>query len=232
MNPININDLRHLYFKYREYLIHSGVILVCIILFIVVIIPQIKNLVQAIQNAEKNQKGIEILKNNVNFFSNLNDEKLDSEVKIVTSSLPAEKDFILILRSLSNVSSKARVSLGDFNFKIGELSTKSAQTTQKPSLSLSIILNGDARDTSRFLNELAKTLPLSEVTDIQVGSNQSTLNVHFYYKPFSKVVFDNEMPVSQRSKKNQEVMGLLSSWYNKVNFTPIVEESSSSGELK
>lgn len=211
---------------------HTGVILACIILFIIVIIPQIKNLVITIQKASKNQKELEVLKNNVNFFSGLNDSEQDLEVKIVTSSLPSEKDFVSVLRSLSDVSSKSRVSLGDFNFKIGELSTKSAQTTAKPSIALSVIINGDALDASRFLNELAKSLPISEVTDVQTGITQSTLNVRFYYKPFTPIVFNNEVQVRERSKKSREVMALLSSWYNRANLMPVIEESSSSAELE
>lgn len=201
-----------LYQRYREYIVPVATLFVCAALIVGVVIPQIQEFVETQNHVKEIQGQIAVLKNNVQFLTSLDDSALDSKMGIASSALPAEKDFAGILNAITTASARSGVSLGDFSFAVGELSTKSAQVTPQPSIQVALTVSGSVLSTQRFIQELSKTMPLSEVLNAAISGNSSTLTTVFYYRVFPPIKFDERTPLSGLSQSEEQLLNKLASW--------------------
>jgi hypothetical protein len=140
------------------------------------------------------------------------------------------------MNSISFVSAKTGVSVGDFEFSVGNLSNAAAGVISYPSISIDVNLVGSTQAIMQFITELYKTAPASEVTNIKIGGHAGSITVLFYYKTFSLQNVDQTVPIVALSAKDTQLIKDVSTWNNVasgqiVSFTPSVptETASSSG---
>jgi len=209
---LNQSTIKILYTRYKEFILPLAIIFICAFLFLKFIIPQIKELRLERSQAQAARERIAVLKENLNILLKMDEGDQNLGFQIASSALPTEKDFVGILNAISTASYKANVPIGDFTFQVGELSTKSAQTKFLPSLSLVLNIQSGQGGIKRFLSELSETLPLSEVEDVQSGSNLSTITINFYYKPLSFKQFNYDIPLKPLSSQNSALLNKISSW--------------------
>jgi len=223
-----------LYRRYKEYLLPVGVILVCILLFLLVIIPQFQNFLDTQGQAKSEANKLIILKNNLNLLTNMDESQLDSQLQIVSVALPPNKDFEGILNGISVAANRAGVFLGDYEFQVGDITKPSLNAQSFPSLQLSLTINGGVSGITKFMAEIYKTVPLSEITGVKVTSTTSEITILFYYKPFPPLGFNDSTPINSVSSQGLSTISNLSSWNNAVKISqPVLQESpaSSSGEI-
>lgn len=141
-----------------------------------------------------------------------------TDLKVVSSALPSEKEFDSVLYAISTAANNATVSIDDFTFQVGKLSTASAEATavqqqqENPSLKVTLGVKGDINQTKMFITELSKKLPLSETVDIKLDKKSSALSVFFFYKPFSFISYDMAVPLKERSYKDKQLLKEISAW--------------------
>ena len=201
-----------LYERYREYIVPFAVIFACLVLIVRIIIPQVQDFIATVNTVKELQGQILVLKNNVQFLTGLDDSTLDSQIRIASSALPVEKDFAGILNAISLASARSGASLGDFSFAVGELSTMSAQLAPQPSIQVALTVSGDVFLAQRFIQELSKTVPLSEVLNVAVSGRSASLTTVFYYRVFPPIQFDASMQLSDLSQNEEQLLNKLSSW--------------------
>lgn len=206
------STLRLLYYQYKEYTSPLLITALGIVLLIVLVIPQTGSFF-AMKNEENVQrKKVGVLKSNASFLTNLSDATLDTQFVSVSKALPAEKDFAGILNALSSSASIANVGLGDFAFEVGDLSTKSAELSQRSSLEVTLNLTADVEGTKRFLRELLERLPLSEIVSVHLTARSAIVKTVFYYKPFVPRKFDSSSSIEGLSSPEKKLLQEISSW--------------------
>jgi len=222
-----------LYRRYKEYLLPVGVIFVCILLFLFVIIPQFQNFLDTQQQAKVESSKLAILKNNLNLLTNMDESQMDSQLQIVSGALPSNKDFEAILNGISVAANKSGVFLGDYEFQVGDITKPSLNIQSYPSLQLSLTINGGVSGVTRFMTELYKTVPLSEITSVKVSNITSEITALFYYKPFPPLGFNSSMPINPISQQGLSTIANFSSWNNVTRVSQTVSQpapASSSAE--
>lgn len=194
------NTFLHLYIRHKSVFISLSIIVVCFFLFLFFILPQLQSFLslseQTRQLSLRNQK----IQQNITFLQNLNKQDLSSKLTLAKGALPSEKDYAGIILAISSAASTASVSVDDFGFAVGDLSTPSGNVSSSPSIPIVLNIGGGFDGARRFLSALSKTTPLSEVTLVQQSGNASTITVFFYYKPFVKPPFVEDVllkPFSQ-----------------------------------
>lgn len=202
-----------LYYRYKPYLISLIIAFVCLLVFLQVIIPQVQDLASIDKESQLIREKINTLKKNTNYLSSLDESDLDSKLKVVSSALPPEKDFAAIIGAIGKAANESSVSVDDYSFQVGELSTKSASFSTKPSIAITLRITGGLDGCQRFLKELNKSLPLSEVASVQLGGDSCSITTMFYFKPFSPLIFNNEVVLPPFAQKEQALIAKLSLWY-------------------
>ncbi len=226
---VDINSAKLIYNRYKEFVVPVIVIIVSFFIFISVVMPQIKDLGRRKAESKDASAKLSILKKNLDLLSGINESTMDSQLQTVTSALPLNKDFGSVLDRVSAASGKAGVSLGNFAFQVGDLSKTTTDNTGFPSLKLDLNVEGNVRAISNFINELDKSLPLSEVTSVEISNNLSRLTVIFYYKPF---ISGSNSTTSMISPFTQQTLSLIDkiSTFNNSLSSPIPSLPSSSGK--
>jgi hypothetical protein len=174
-------SLKFILNRNKSYVFSALIILVSIFLFFQFVVPEFNSMLKSKQEADDLTAKLEMLKTNLNVLTNVNQDKLDSQYNTLTSALPVEKDVIKILNSIYAVAQKTGVSLGNFSFKIGNISKPEAADNSL--VTLSVPINSGAEAANSFIKTLSKTIPLSEIDSIKTTDEISTITLSFYYKP-------------------------------------------------
>lgn len=211
MNEKINEDLKSLKFilnKNKPYIVSVIIILVSIMLFFQFVIPQINMLLAIRKEAQESSLKLEILKENLTVLTNINENVLDSQLRLLSAALPLNKDFIGILNSVYSSAQKTGVSLGSFSFKVGDLA-QSENGEIFPVVKLSVPINASVAAISGFAETLSKTLPLSEAYSIKVGGVSSTISLSFYYKPLGISTYNQGVRISPISQKGLTLLNQL-----------------------
>lgn len=210
---VTVNQMvfRNLYFRYRDFVTPLATILVCLLLFWFVVIPQMQSWLQMRDNLATDSQDLQVMHQNLSLLTSLDDAKLNQMLTVTTTALPAEKDFAGIISSIQNAAALSGANLGDYSFQLGDLSglDQNGKPSQTP-LQLNVVLKGSVSDAQRFALQLKKQLPLSDTISIAVSSNQSiTVTVVFYYASIPKIVFQDSRPLPVLGSSDTQLLQAL-----------------------
>lgn len=210
---IELNALKLLYNHYKEFIIPFFVILASILLFGRITLPAFIDLFDVIEEQKLATQRLDNVRNKISLLKSIDDSTLDLQLAIVARALPIEKDFSGVLYAISDASSKAGISVGDFKLEVGSLS-KLEDTGKFLTYDLNLTLNGDIGARNDFIDRIRRALPLSEVTNISIRQDASTVRIHFYYKPVSvsQLTRDDTLPLSIVSAKGLSLIKQLSTF--------------------
>lgn len=211
-------SLKFILDRNKQYIFPSFIILVCIIMFFKLLIPQFKSFLLTNQEAKSASLKLQILKENLNVLNSIDENSLEYQVGILKRSLPVEKDYSGILNSIYFAAQKSGVNLGNFSLQIGDLS-RSENNEKVPTIRVSLPINNGAFQVSNFVQIISQTVPLSDVSFIKIGEAGSSVDVVFYYKPLDSAQssIENIMPISQ---KGLELINKLSNFENVSSKSP------------
>lgn len=207
----DLKSLKFIFDRNKPYALASIIIFACIILFFQFLIPQFNTLLTARKQAKEASLTLALLKENLNVLTNSNENSLDSQLKVLNLALPFNKDFTGILSSIYYASQKTGVSLGAFSLQIGGLS-EDKNNDKFSTISLSIPVNSNIAGVNGFVENISKSLPLSEVTLVKIGETISTVNLAFYYKPLGVVNSVQSVRVNPVSQKGLSLINELTSF--------------------
>lgn len=213
---LNQNTIRILYFKNKEFILPSLVIFISLFLFLKVLIPELREVLSMFDREKAYREKLSTMKNNYNFILNLDNSDLDSQVKVVSSALPLEKDYVGIISAISQTAASSNVLVEDFGFEVGGLSTESTNLIKpNPSIKINLVLKGGQENTKQFLKNLSEQFPLSEVSSVQINDEASNISTDFYYRSFASMKFQEDMPIAKLSGEKEAVLDRLSAWNEK-----------------
>ncbi|HYM64972.1 MAG TPA: hypothetical protein VES68_00585 [Candidatus Sulfotelmatobacter sp.] len=231
---LNADSTKSFFREYRDFIFPSIVILGSFLVLFLVVIPQLNQYFDSSKKLSDETQKLNLLKNNYNFLSNLDENKTNADLKILSKVLPPNKDFTGILNAISLVSSKTNVSIGNFSFSLGDLSKVYQEgNLTAPSIKIEVNLGGNAQSIVKFMNELNKTAPLSQTSIIKGSGELYLLTISFYYKPFPPQNISDDEAVAPLSSQNNSFLKDIYSWNNTsdqdaFSFLPAVNTSTSS----
>lgn len=211
---IDLLTFKTLYSDYKPYLIPVFTILSCVLIFLIFILPQANEFFRSRQIVATELEKLNTLRGSLNTLQGTSDEELDDRVGILTSALPAEKNFEAVLNALSYSANVSGVILGDFDFSVGSITDAPEAIQEFPFLDIELNLAGGVESISAFLDTLSKTLPISRVTKIAISQNDSTVNIAFYYKPLPNVSFNENTVISPVTKEGENILNELEEYVN------------------
>lgn len=227
MNPnVKMNfdqsEYKILYMKYKAYLLPFFVVVISIILFIQFIIPQMNEYNERKQQEKALVQKIALLKDNLTYLSSLDGSTLDSNLRLVEEAYPRKKDYVGIIKAISRGSAMTGVTVGDYGFSVGDLSTNSAQVIDRPTISINLTALATLSKTKEFLKNFSTLFPLSEFINVNSSGTNAAFALIFFYKPFFVAEQNVSEPVSELTKDEEELIGKLQSYSVSVLSTPVI----------
>ncbi len=213
----SLDSLRILYFRYKETPYYSiSIFLLCLLIGIVlifrVIIPQFESWFSINTEVESTRARIKILEDNIRLLGTLDDASLSKTITITSDALPFDKSFTGIVDALSSAANDASVSISDYGFNLGELSTPSAQLNQFYKVPIRITVYGDIPTAKIFIQKLNEKIPLSEVESWDGSKGGSNISLLFYYKGFPNILLNDLAPLQPISVDQQALLEKLQAW--------------------
>lgn len=210
---VDLKSFKFILNKNKLYIFPIIIMLVSVILFFQFVIPQFRALLNARKEARELSLRLGAIRKNIDTLKNINEETLDSQLRILNLALPLNKDSIGILNSIYFTAQRTGVGLGSFSFRIGDIS-KSENNDNFPVVKLSLPINADIRAINSFVETINKTLPLSEVYFVKAGNVSSTIGLSFYYKPLGASNYSQDVGVNPISQKGLALIDQLSEFEN------------------
>lgn len=206
------NTLRLLLLQHKDYLLPFGIIFAAIGLFFVLIIPQFKEYGQMRADEALTAKRIKAIHENSIFLAKIDQNTLDSQFQSVSAALPIEKDFAAILNTIARTSEKSGVSVNDFAFNVGEVSTPSAKSNTRAFLQVDLTLKGGVPDMEKFLDALTTSLPVSEALSVRASSGLIGIKKVYYYKPYARLPYSDDVVLHPLTASQQTILNQIASW--------------------
>ena len=151
---LNAEILKTIYEENKEFLLPIGVIFTSILLLIFFIFPEFNGYFQKREAVLMEQEKLNNLKESLSAISSIDDSILSQDLEIVSRALPPNKDFAAILNAISQAASVTGVSLGDFEFQIGDITKTNTTPASTPSIKISLNITADTLSTVAFLKKL------------------------------------------------------------------------------
>lgn len=215
------NNARFIYYSYKDspyfqVLIVTVILLISFFLIGNILIPQTENWFSIRDETLATKQRIHIIKSNIAAISSQNKNKLEENRSAVIRALPVEKDFGSIVNAIAQSSAKSRVSINDFTFGLGSISTPSASKAlplnSLDTTTLTLSLKGDIDAVTTFIKELEKKLPLSEVESVDTSEGTINVLIVFYSKPYRPTKIFPDKPISLISPQNHSLVDTLARW--------------------
>ncbi len=197
---IGKKDLRYYYYRFRDSEYYSIVlvgftVVVCLFLIAQVIIPQLTNWFSIRQEIIATRERIAALQTNINFMNTVDRNALDTQLLTASAALPPEKDFGAMVDVISNAAVTSGVSLNDFSFQVGNVAS-SARVFSDPrykdlaSIRITLVVLGQIDGVKRFIQSVEKSIPISEVVNIDGSGQTVSVSMQFYQKSYPKLTLD------------------------------------------
>lgn len=233
-------SFRYYYYKFKDSTYYSisvilVTIVVCVLLTLQFILPLVDRWFSIRNEVIATRERITIIEDNIGYMNTLNRNQLNSSIDIASLSLPPERNFKRILDALNTAAFRTNVTLQDFDFHVGKVSSLSSSGSSNPELkgvsnvTLIVVVNNTVDETRKFINEIAKTLPLSEVVSVNGSSGAITITLNFYQKDLPKHTLKDDKPIPHVVEANATVLSKLASWRVPTrNISPVAVGSSPS----
>jgi hypothetical protein len=219
--------LLELYDYYRDALLPIGVIVLCILLTILILIPQLLSSFGNRAQYELEKNKLQVLKDNLSYISALDSSGLEKDLTSSSLAIPPHPNFDSIIASIYYAAASSGMGVGQFQFSVAEKPT--AETL--PTIQIILKSTSGVEDTIAFIKDLYKTFPASSISSLRIGEKIKESSILFYYKPFVTKIEDNSMPIPKISSQDQEILKELSSWKKPETALAPAASSTSSGEL-
>lgn len=222
---VDINVLRILYYRYREFILPIIVTFVCWVIFFQFGFPQIQTFLTEKDQISTSEQTLAVMSQNYNTVASFPDMSLQSLLDTANQALPSTKDFVGILTAISNAAGIAGVTVNDYSFNVGDLSS-AAPVVAGPgqTITIGLSINGNLDKTKQFIQALSNQLPLSEVTSLTVEANSLTsINARFYYQPIPPLALNAMVPIQMLSATQKQLLGKLSK--NTIGVSPVGSQS-------
>lgn len=211
-NFINDSNLRIVYYRYKLFLYPVGIIVICLFIFFQFIIPQFQQFFILQTEITDNTQKLNLMKQNLDSLSLIDENSLNTKLRIVTSAVPAAKDYIGILSSISNAANSSGISISDYSFQVGDLN---ASTSTDPTVPLTFTLTGKIEQVESFLVALKKQIPLSTIKELSITDPTTTqITMQFYAKPFASISVDDTQTLRPLSPNEEDTINQISGYLN------------------
>lgn len=171
------------------------------------------------------------LKAKLNYLNSIDQAQYITDIKFLTSVIPASKKPWLTLAEMNLAASRSGISVADFFGTIGDIKEASeAATGAIPELYIeSQVKVSDFQMLRKFYDELAKFRPLVKVLSLDWDAQSVEMNIDVSYAPWPKLVADPEGVVSENKEARMALMEKLQGF---EDIDPLVEYAASgSGNL-
>jgi len=186
-----------------------------------VFMPKFKEYQEIKKEIEAQNQRITVLARKLNDLSSLSEKELEDNVDLSLKSVPAEKDFYVVVKNIKNIFGQEGILLSTFQFTVGEISTQSAKkaASDLPEFfGVSLSFSGPVDKTERAISRLENSLPLLSIDLLkltseyssssgQLGNYTGSMNLKSYFALLPKTLgaIDKELPkISSPQKKQLE----------------------------
>lgn len=205
-------------FRYSFYFPIAMPIFISVIgafVFILFILPQITNWFSVQEEVDATQARINMMRQNSRKLESLNRLDVDRDFVVVTEALPSEKNFMGILNAINQAALNSNVSLSDYEFSLGTVSSikknKEVSIVSTP-ININISIDGNVDDVNNFMFEIEKKLPIAEIKTINFSNNSGEILLVFYVKPQSNLDINYSDPIESYTQDERSVIQNIYQW--------------------
>lgn len=207
---ISKDSLTGLYYEYKELVVPVFAIVVSVLLIFIFILPQVLSFPEGKTQVDAEMEKLNKIKESEKILSTVNVDLLNSQVEIAAKTLPQTKQFENVLNAISSAANISSTQIDSYNYK--DTSVTENSTEKFSSLFFDISIFGDPDQIVNFINQLYKTFPLSDVTNITSSEGLSSVTVLFYYNPFTNAEIGDRTLVRSMSDREKKVLDEISKW--------------------
>lgn len=193
-----------LYQKYELFVLPGFSAVVCLVLIIMVIIPNVSAFLSTNSKISSLSARNTALSTKAKALEQVDTQTVKNNIQTALLALPNDKDVPNALNQLLFLVNNNALSLTGISFSPGQPAAAGASSYQ-----IKMDVTGDLIHLRNFVNSLKDSIPLIkpdsiEITGIKFSDVQSTIAVAIYFQPDQKNIGDIEKPLPVITQKDLE----------------------------
>lgn len=210
---MNTQIAKTLYLKYRLIIVPIVVALSGLVLIVLVIYPQLHNLISQSSLYDKTQEKSKVLEVKAMELNTIDETDLKKKLNLALVALPEEKDYLEIVNVLQTLTAKSGFSITSLQFgQTGELEKSSIGKAY----GVKLMITGPKVAFDTFLNSIEKSYRAMrvgnlEITSSKIGSGaiEASLTINIFYAPLPTNIGSVESPLPRLSDKDETLINNL-----------------------
>jgi hypothetical protein len=189
-----------------------------IVLILGIILPQVQGITVEIEKNSNKTNEVRELQASLSALNAVSPERLKSDVEVLTTALPTNKEVISVFSSIISLATQAGVQVRGFTIQVGEVyDTKEGEDTEDLSSktsfpSMNVILSltsSNQRQVITFTEELYKSFPIAKINSVASQEGSSSLEISFYYRPYDLERLQNTKEVPAYTNETLQLLEQL-----------------------
>lgn len=165
----------------NSYVIIGFLFLLLIILTVTIVLPVFNKTLETYNGLGSKQSRLDKLIGKAAELEGLNEKELFDREVLSSQALPSEKNIVFLMRTISNVSMNSGIFTGGLTLKPGSVATPSGDSLQK--LKFEVTVSGGLDKSIAFAKSIEETMPLINITSVDIGSEGVFKLETFFYSP-------------------------------------------------
>lgn len=201
-----------LFGKYRAFIWPVASILIALLLFIFVIIPQIITLIHTNEVLNQTSGRINALNNKAAALSQINTTNYTNSLNVALAALPTERDLPAAISQIQSLLGKYNLQLEDTSFSGSAIDASKSTTAQSFQIKLDVL--GDLGGVKSFANGLKTTPEIIKLTGIDLSGSrgglvQATITLMVYYQLSTPLSENVEQPLTPLTQDDIQLLTQL-----------------------
>lgn len=223
--------------KWQLFILPLTVIALVVVLFFLIIIPNLKKANTLRKEIKSENILLEKLTTKAAALEGIDEASLKEKLNISLDAILDNKDVMRLVSLFKSIAQDKQVFIESLNVSPGEITSEAASSkkTDLGTLKFNIKILGDWKRILEFFGTIEEIVPLTNITSIKINNSSNTssaqIDVETYQSPLPKVLGKIESDAPKITQEEESVLGLLEKF---KRYDIIVQElpSSASGEQR
>lgn len=226
-----MQEIKRLFNQYQLYIWPLCALALILLLFFLVMAPQIRGLLKAREVLIKISQKASVLEQKARDLEGIDEQEVKNNLEIALSSLPAQREFISSISQVQLLAGASNIDLKDVAFG----SINNGQNSD--GFVIKATIEGTTDHFKSFITQLKVSPLIMSLEGIELsntkseGVYQASLTLKSYYQNIPVSLGDVSTPIALLSDTEKDQLKKISSYYQNIPITTINNAEGAKGKL-
>lgn len=194
--------------KFKVFVMPAVAIIICLLLFVFIVGPQVVSTFQATNAAKEADAKIKLLNNKINQLEQIDENAYKQDIETALIAIPTEKDIAVAIGQVQTLLSSNNLQLDAMSFGVNPPEGKTQSFLVK------VDVSGNVQSLKDFTAKVKNYPRLFKVSSVNISNNSGTkvqagIILIAYFQEVQNKIGDVDQPLTLPTDKDREILASI-----------------------